>query len=159
MTRFLFETFSGPDMYVAILVGAGHGQCCGHRRRWSTNVLLSKYLAVVLVALGRQAAWWPGASHDVHRRINLGSHAVPYSVTLEDFLRRFKTCKTHLQLSELSGSRRKTQHTRHNFVASSSSALLLTDMCRSTVGPGTREDFGRLISARRSPWRMPPRVC
>ena len=26
MTRFLFETFSGPDMYVAILVGAGHGQ-------------------------------------------------------------------------------------------------------------------------------------
>ena len=34
-----------------------------------------------------------------------GSHAVPYSVTLEDFLRRFKTCKTHLQLSELSGSR------------------------------------------------------
>ena len=30
-----------------------------------------------------------------------------------DFLRRFKTCKTHLQLSELSGSRWKTQHTRH----------------------------------------------
>ena len=52
----------------------------------------------------------------------------------------------------------KTQHTRHSFVASSSSALLLTDTCRSTVGPGTREDYGRLICARRSPWRKPPRV-
>ena len=35
----------------------------------------------------------------------------------------------------------KTQHIRHSFVASSSSALLLTDTCRSTVGPGTREDY------------------
>ena len=35
----------------------------------------------------------------------------------------------------------KTQHTRHSFVVSSHSALLLIDVCRSTAGPGTREDF------------------
>ena len=45
---------------------AGHGQSCGHRRRQSTNVPLSSCLAVVLVAFGRQVAWRPGASHDIH---------------------------------------------------------------------------------------------
>ena len=54
-------------------------------------------------------------------------------------------------LADLSSATRQdmlfARHTRHSFVASSSSALLSTDARRSTVGSGTREHYGRLVSA------------
>ena len=155
----MFETFCGPDMYVAIpavqdmvsdvdIDGATVNECAsvnllgsGSCGTWSSSCLAAGCIPR-RPPTSRNLCITPFRTLSRSRTFCVASRHERHTCNSRNF--RNVVCKT--------------QHTRHSFVASSSSALLSTDTCRSTVGPGTREDYGRLISARRSPLRKPPRV-
>ena len=111
------------------------------QRHVPTNLSLSSCLAVLLVAIGRQAAWRPGASH-IRSDCRWVRRPLPFIRPQHppERSRTFCVVSRHARHTYNSWNLRKvvckTQHIRHSFVASSFSALLLTDTCRSTVGPG-----------------------
>ena len=105
------DAFSVRDLQRARHVRGDPGWCRTWSMMWTSTAMVNECASVKMLGGGSCSTWSSSclAAGCIPRRPPtsriLGLTPFRTLSPLEDFLRRFKTCKTHLQLSELSGSR------------------------------------------------------